>query len=467
MRANQDCTLPATAAPAPSGQVVSIFVPDDHPLLQLKRALDWEAISAVMIKHWRRSGKNLDGGAGRPWPVDFYVPALVLKWVKGYHSRQMEEHLSESVVARRFCDLTEQRQMPVRDHSNLARAEAALGEAGLAEANQMVIGMAQQLGFTGPERLSSDTTVQEPRIGYPNEPGIIRGLAERCQRALKKLAKRGVRGTKAAIETTKEISRRVKDYHLWAKTNEQRQTKLKPIVTQAERLLRQTQVVIEAVGQTSDRVCQSAINRLTTMGQVGRRLLGQVKQWIKTGTVASEKIIHAGISQARAIVSGSGRRRVRFGMKWLIHRLRGGYLFGHRVEPRASESQMPIESLRDYRAVFGESATPRLQVYDRGGRCRTTVETLRREKVKKIGLPPRGREAWLVGKKDQQRVKSERGKTEGSIGRLKSQKYGFSHRQERSVETQDAVGQRALMSANLNTLMRDVVQQQRASQAAA
>ena len=71
----------------------------------------------------------------------------------------------------------------------------------------------------------------------------------------------------------------------------------------------------------------------------------------------------------------------------------------------------------------------------------------------------RGQGAWLVGEKDQKVVKSERGKTEGSIGRLKSRKYGFSHRQERCVETQDAAGQRAIVSVNLNTLMRDVVEQ--------
>jgi hypothetical protein len=40
-----------------------------HPLLPLKQALDWEAITQVMVKHWRQAGKNLDGGPGQPWPV--------------------------------------------------------------------------------------------------------------------------------------------------------------------------------------------------------------------------------------------------------------------------------------------------------------------------------------------------------------------------------------------------------------
>ena len=146
-------------------------------------------------------------------------------------------------------------------------------------------------------------------------------------------------------------------------------------------------------------------------------------------------------------------------MKGLLHRLTGGYLFGHRVAPRADENQMPTESLTDYRELFGPKATPKMVVYDRGASVRAVAPKLHQAGVKKVGIPPRGQGAWLVGEKDRRVVKSERGKTEGSIGRLKSRKYGFSHRQERSVETQDAAGQRALVSVNLNTLMRDVVTQ--------
>jgi hypothetical protein len=65
--------------------------------------------------------------------------------------------------------------------------------------------------------------------------------------------------------------------------------------------------------------------------------------------------------------------------------------------------------------------------------------------------------------KDQKVVKRERGKTEGRIGRLKRQKYGFSPRQERSLETQDAVGQRVLVAVNLKTLMRELESQVKAA----
>jgi hypothetical protein len=457
MRDRGESTLDGEGALAGKGQWVSIFVPDDQPLVRLKEALNWEAITAAMVTHWRAAGKNVDGGPGLPWPVALYVPLLVLMWLKSYHPRQMEEYLSESVLARRFLDLKVARVQQIRDHSSIARAEAALGAAGKAAVNALVLHTAQELGFAGTELLSSDTTVQEPAMGYPNEPGILKGWAERIERALKKLKAGGVQGAQAGIGQAREIYHSVKHHHLFATTKEEKRRILQQIVNKSEELAKTMDGMIKQVSARCGRVKQNAKAKLIQMGAVARSLLPQITQWLTTGKVATEKILHAGLTQARAIPKGKGR--VKFGMKWLIHRLTGGYLFGHRVAPRADENQMPAESLKDYRELFGQQATPKMVIYDRGASLPAAAAKLRQEGVRKVGIPPRGQGEWLVGEKDQKVVKSERGKTEGSIGRLKSRKYGFSHRQERSAETQDAAGQRALVAVNLNTLLQDLVEQ--------
>src|SRR5262249_163248 len=126
------------------------------------------------------------------------------------------------------------------------------------------------------------------------------------------------------------------------------------------------------------------------------------------------------------------------------------------------ETKMPEEGWKEDRERFGEEATPERLSYDRGASLPAAAEKLPDEGVKQVGIPPRGNGEWMGGEKEQKVVKSEGGKTEGSIGRLKSKKSGFSHRQERSVKTQDAGGQRAIVSVNLNTLMRDLVERDKA-----
>ena len=174
--------------------------------------------------------------------------------------------------------------------------------------------------------------MQEPALGYPNEPGILKGWGEGLARGWRKLKARGVAGAQAALDKTQELFRQVKQHHLWAKTKEEKQALLEKMVETSEQLLQQTQEVLQQVSSRCGAAKQKAAAKLKEMVAVGRRLLPQIKHWLRTGKVAAGKIIHVGLQAARAIVKGG--RRVKFGFKWRINRLKGGYVFGRRVGAR-------------------------------------------------------------------------------------------------------------------------------------
>ena len=121
------------------------------------------------------------------------------------------------------------------------------------------------------------------------------------------------------------------------------------------------------------------------------------------------------------------------------------------------ESKMPLQALAGSRAIFGSHATPELLVYDRGGDATATLKALAHEGIIQIGIQPKGRRAWHVAEEVRQTVRSERGKTEGIIGTLKTDKYGFNKPKERLWQTLEMAGPRSLLSFNLNKLMRDLV----------
>lgn len=452
------CTPAPRAVPEFPSQVVSICVAHTHPLLQLKRALDWPGIEAVMVRHWRAAGKNVDGRPGLPWPVTLYVPLLVLMAVKAFSARQMEEYRAENVVARVFLDHTENLFPHLRDHASIARAQAALGTAGWQQVNHWVVTEAVRLGVGKPQLLSSDTTVQEPQIGYPHEAGSLRGIAQRVYRAARRLEQRGFQQAQSAIKKAKELFVRVKDYHLFAKTKPAKDPALKKILSHSKHLLSRSKEVIKQVGAASTKAGQAAVTKLQQMVEVGGVLIPQIEQWMRTGKVARQKILHPGITHARSIVKKSAGKKVAFGLKWLINRITGGYLFGKVVDPRADERKMPLEALKNYREVFGEQASPEMAVYDRGGSCAETVEKLHKAGVKKIGIQPAGNAPWYVAEADQKEGGSQRGQTEGSIGTLKSRKYDFHGGRQRSNQSLQAAGQRARVCMNLVNLLRDIVE---------
>jgi len=438
-------------------QLVQIEVSPTHPLLLLKRALPWEAITEAMTRHWREHGKNVDGGPGLPWDVALYVPLVVLMLIKSFDSRQMEAYLAENVVARVFIGCHREVEAQIRDHSNIARAYAALGKAGIEEVTHLVIQQAHRFGFVDEGVISADTTAQELPMGYPNEPGILRGLAQRCGRALTQLKHRGVQGLDGALEQVETILRSVKDHHLFTKGKKQKREVLTRILTEVGRLVGQTRVIETTVVESSDRVIQRARSRLAAMHAVIKVLMGQIVHWISTGKVAANKIVHVGIPQARAIVRNKAGKQSEFGLAYLISRLGGGYVFGERIVANADEKQMPLKALSGYRAIFGQETTPELVVYDRGGDSAKTRQTLALEQVQYIGIQPKGLRPWSVAEAVRDQVRSERGQTEGVIGTLKSNRYKFNKPKERLWQTLEMAGPRSILSFNLNKFMRDLV----------
>jgi hypothetical protein len=179
--------------------------------------------------------------------------------VKALSSRQMEEYISENVVARLFLGLEDQLMPHIRDHSNIARAQAALGLLGWEEVNHLVVREAVRLGFGQAEILSSDTTVQEPQIGYPNEPGILRGVAQRCLRALRRIYDPTRHAVATANERAVELLKSVKEYHLFAKTKQQKQSLLKEMVWQGVELMVGVEQVLQQEGERKQKAKHSII----------------------------------------------------------------------------------------------------------------------------------------------------------------------------------------------------------------
>jgi hypothetical protein len=461
MKEHDDCTRGVCPGASAHGETVQVYVAHNHPLLQLKRALPWEALREVMTRHWRRAGKNTDGRPGLPWDVTLYVPLIVLMLVKHLNAREMEAYVSENVVARVFIGRQGDSYPQIRDHSNIARASAALGKDGIEEVNALLLHVAKDWGFADASILSSDTTAQELPIGYPNEPGILRGWAQRCGRALVKLKTRAVVGVDTALAQVQTILRTVKEHHLFAKGKQAKRQVLTRLLTEVGQLIVQTRLLVQGLGARRDRVTHHALTTLKTMHEVAKRLIPQIVQWITTGVVAKGKILHAGVTQARALVRHKAGKEVEFGLPYLLSRLGGGYVFGTVIRGMVDESKMPLQALAGYREIFGAHATPTLLVYDRGGSATATLRALAREGVTQIGIQPKGNRAWSVAEAVRETVRSERGKTEGIIGTLKTDKYGFNKPTEHLWHTLEMAGPRSILSYNLNKLMRDLVRTNR------
>ena len=436
--------------------IVAVPVNPDHPLLKLKEILPWNQLQSIADSAWRKNGKNVDHGRGRKWDLRLYLTIIILKIILGLNSRQMEANLAENAVSRMFIDYEDYPEPQIRDHSNIARAEESLGEDALQQINAVVLKLAVEYGFADRNQLSADTTVQEAAIGYPNEPGILRGVAQRCLRVFNKLQKKGIQVGEKVIDQAKGVLASAKEYHLFAKGNEEKEGILSNMLEQVTNLQDQTVETIRSIKDATNRTIVSARNKLLEMQEVTSVLVPQILQWMTTGVVAKNKVLHPCITRARAIAKNKIGKKVEFGFKYLIARLGGGYLFGKLFYENPSEYSMPIEAVKKYKEIFGADEAPEIFAYDRGADSDDTIERLKEQGVAKPGIQPKGKRPWPVDDADQGLIKTLRAQIEAAIGTLKTEKYGFNRPGERKEPNLAATGMRAILSRNLNQLMRDI-----------
>ena len=435
---------------------IAVPIQPNHPLLKLKAVLPWAQLINITDAAWNKNGKNVKHGRGRKWDTELYTKIIVLKIILGLHSRQMEQNLAENAVSRAFIDCEEYPIPQVRDHSNIARAEESLGKEALQEINDVILRLAQKMGYADINSLSADTTVQEQAIGYPNEPGILRGVAERCRRVFNKLMKNGVQVGKKALNKAEEIITSAKEYHLFAKGHEEKEGILSRMLEQVRELQDQTVETIRSIKDATNRTIVSARNKLFEMQEVTSVLVPQILHWLTTGVVAKDKILHPSNTKARAIVKNKVGKKVEFGFKYLIARLGGGYLFGQLYYGNPSERSMPVKAVKEFKRIFGFDKAPEIVAYDRAGDCDNTIEELKELGVAKPGIQPKGKRSWPVDDADQGPIKTLRAQIEAAIGTLKTEKYGFNRPGERKEPNLSATGMRAILSRNLNQLIRDI-----------
>jgi hypothetical protein len=458
----------ASPSPAPSSDssgfiAVTIEIPLNHPLLQLKRELPWPELEHTCAKHWRAAGKNVDGGQGRPFDVALYTRFVVLMLLLRLKARELERELKENAAARLFVEVEEPTESLWRDHSNLDRTFRALGVEGLEALNALVLRRAEEHCFADPDVLSADTTAQELPIGYPNEPGILRQVAQRTQRLLLRLKKAGMSIGETLLEPGRKLLRLVREHRLLAKTPQHKREVLEQIVEQGQQVATVAVSVRTELMGRSESFYKRVSAKLDALRDFVERLTPQIRSWMATGKVAAGKLLHPALQAARAIVRNKAGKKCEFGLPWLVCRLGGGYVFGKMLPKLPAESKMPLEAVGLYQSLFGAGRVPKAAVYDRGGWAATTIELLRGMGIGKIGIVPKGQAGWLVGEADQDMVKTHRAQTEAVIGTLKSEFYGFNKPKQRSTRMVEQAGHASFVSVNLNRYLKDLLEKNSAN----
>ncbi len=430
----------------------TIPIDPKHRLVLLTDEVDWTEMEE-RVEQIRMS--KLTSAAGRPPHLRALTGALLLKATRDMTWREAEDLIRYYAPARYLCGLTETEWSP--DHTTLHDFAILLGEEGVRLINEYAVKWAVDEKLADPSVAVGDTTAQEAAIPYPNEMGLMAAFmhsvsvaSKRGGTALKSFAAKATTKFKAAKE-------KIRRYRLFTKTREAR---LK-LGAEMANLVDVTQVqfghALEEARRARHQVAKYgkvAQARAAQLHETMKKLLPQIRYWLKTGKVATDKIINVHMPELYSIVRGKVAKPVEFGLSWGITRLRGGFLLATMARDRRElvDTKFAVRAVDQCIALFGKA--PRAFAYDRGGHSLENVVALKKKGVKHVGLAPRGRVDWAVGDEMKEKLVRERALVEAGIGTLKSRKYGFNRPRARSADMMGAYGQLAVLGFNLNKLVR-------------
>jgi molybdopterin converting factor small subunit len=440
----------------PRSKRPSILIADNHKLVQATDTLDWSELEERAQKI--RSGK-LKNAAGRPPHLRATLGAMLLMATRKLTYRETEDLIRYYAPARYLCGLTETEWTP--DFTTIQDFTELMGEEGIKLINQHVVQMAVKQKLADPRTLVADTTAQEAAVPYPNEMGLMAGFLTSVAAAGRKVG----RALKGFVEETvsqfEAAKQKVREYRLFAKTKESKDRVMGQMTAIVEKLNVHLGKALEAPAAQRAKLRKHAIvakTKLVQLQQTMSELLPQIRYWLRSGWVASGKIINLHIPQLYSIVRGKVGKTVEFGLSWGIRRLRGGYLLATLAKDRGElqDTKFALRAVRDHIALFGKA--PLAYAYDRGGYSTQNVSALKQLGVMNVGLAPRGRTPWSVSGPVRDRLVKERALVEAGIGTIKSSRYGFNRPAARSAAMMGACGQRAVLGFNTTKLVRELAE---------
>lgn len=424
---------------------MDVLIPAESRYRVLSQRLPWLRLADIANVYRSR---QVDIHNGRPLDLRLHLGALIAQSMNRWTDRETEEMVRFHAGVRLLCGL-EQSQDTI-DHTNIEVFRNQLGKEGVESLNRLIVSAAQEAGFTDGSLCSSDTTVQEAPICYPTEVGHMKKIAEKLTGIGLRIRKGLSQKLGALAAKTQRIFTQIRLFTRGSTEQAITQKKklgreLQKTVAKMERLVRQE---IGKLGENTAKQYQDAL-------EFYRKMLSQIRHWHRTGFHRPGKFVSLWAKDARAITRNKAGKACEFGRRWIISRLKSGYIIGtvcKRLGSGSDSTLMP-EILEHFEQMMG--CLPGMMVFDRGGDAKSNHRTLRKNRIKNC-IFRKGKESLPgVGRNTVLKARRERALSEATIATIKNSRYGFNKPRARSSETIVLKGHAAILGANLAHLARD------------
>lgn len=425
---------------------VDVVVSANNRYRVLAESLPWIELASVANQF---RSKLVDINCGRPLDLRLQIGAFIAQSMNGWTDRETEENVALNAGVRLLCGL--EQSSDTTDHTSIATFRGQLGSFGVERLNQIIVKTAKNNGFTGSELCASDTTVQEAPICYPTEVGHMKNISEKLLGIGSKIRKKMSGAMNLLANQAQKLFTNIRLFARGKsdKALEKKKKLSKRLHKTVTKMRRLVQTAVDQLGSKAQLKYQGSL-------AFYKKMLSQIRVWQETGFHPRGKIVSLWLQDVRSILRGKTGKMTEFGRRWIITRLKNGYIIGTVCKHlgAGSDTGLMPEILTHFKASMGKM--PKLVVYDRGGDSPKNHRTLKRHNITDA-IFCKGQESQPnLGRNTAAKARRERALTEATIATIKHPRYGFNKPRARSSEGCVLKGQAAIFGANLMHLIRDI-----------
>ena len=323
----------------------------------------------------------------------------MLKHLKGWSFRGLEEELRANLLYRRFTRFYED---PIPDHTVFSRLFALLGTGGPQALHAQVVTRARALCIARGHCLRTDTTALETNIHHPSDSSLLADSLRVLSRSLKGIRQNCHEGGWRVVDHVRATKYRLLEIARAARLlNEAGQQRLKKSYGRLLRLTRgvasQARAVLSRLSRGELNARPDAVSRVLRQESSLRHYLPLVERVIaqtqarvfQAQNQFPEKVLSLFEPHSVVIRKGKPHKPNEFGRLVRIDEVENGIVSGYEVSAgNRADQQQWAPALEHHVVLFGRA--PRLAAADRGYWSAHNERLAAEMGVEQIVLPGRG-----------------------------------------------------------------------------
>jgi transposase, IS5 family len=438
-----------------SGCEVLVRVDSEDSLLKLANLVNWDNIFEIILPDLRRTPCGMLH-VGRKIQIRTHLGAYILQNMFNETDRETEARLKHDARWQLFCGRNSVAQWVAPDHTKIEKFRNRLSPTTHHLIGSELIKFALAAGFTKPDWMDVDSTVQEANMSYPSDATLMTKIAQKAQ-----IVAAAVSAVAKEITVDfKVIKSAAKEYFFLSK-NKAVEVKRKVFAKLHKKVVSEITPIMEAARDLSQQqLCKlnkRAKSAIEILLHKSIGLLEDIRIFIKTGKMVPSKILSLHADFVACISKGKVGKPHEFGRVFQLGRLPGNFLLiGKSKSIRESDKTAIGAMIYEHSKIFGSKKLESLGT-DKGYASAKNIRSAKAAGVREIGIqqPFKTKNGKLEhGPERRTLLENRRAGIEPLIGHCKH--GGLGRSRTKSDATTESSAYRSNMGFNLRQMNRHI-----------